>query len=144
MTGYDWVGSDTANGLVPRFHKGIREFPRYPVRTAIVRIPPRGRRFKSCQPDREEARNHADVAGSGPHSFGCNGPYANAYANGLKWRPAELVNEATAGRRSARGQPWAEGTRRNQRSTTRSIVDLPSARRAPYDATARRLQGASQ
>ena len=42
-----------ANRPVPCKHKGIREFPRRSAETGNRPDPPRGRRFKLCQPDRK-------------------------------------------------------------------------------------------
>jgi len=44
--------SDHSNRPVPRKHKGTRGFSRHPVGFGNHPNPPRGRRFKSCHPDR--------------------------------------------------------------------------------------------
>jgi hypothetical protein len=48
------VELEVVNCLVPCQHKGIREFPRRPESTQNGLNPPRGRRFKSCQPDKRK------------------------------------------------------------------------------------------
>src|SRR5215207_6451272 len=62
------VRSGAANRSVPCHHMRIREFPRQPARTESVRALPRGRRFKSCQPDTENRRSGvvSESIGRGP------------------------------------------------------------------------------